>query len=49
MSLLEVGHYQILLCSPEALATERWRAVLQHDKKEIQTIVVDEAHCIEQW
>ena len=38
----------LLYCAPEALVTQRWRAVLE-DPTYTQRMVIDEAHCISKW
>ncbi len=46
---LKSGDFQIVLLSPEAFFSDKWRAVLQIYRDAIKAIVVDEAHVIDDW
>ncbi|XP_061186069.1 ATP-dependent DNA helicase RecQ-like [Saccostrea echinata] len=45
------GKVPVLLMSPESLFSGSWRQVLETDviRRLVSAIVVDEAHCVEQW
>ena len=48
---LAEGNIPILLMSPESLFSGKWRDSLSSDiyRQKVTAIVVDEAHCVEQW
>ena len=48
---LKEGKYSIVMLSPEALFTQKWRKVFQLSlyRKRVKVIAVDEAHCVVQW
>jgi ATP-dependent DNA helicase RecQ len=46
---LERGQLKLLYIAPESLLSEKVWTVLQNLPTPLQTIVIDEAHCISQW
>jgi superfamily II DNA helicase RecQ len=51
MEHIQEGKFPIVLMSPEAYFSGSWRGLLTSSpyQKFVQSIVIDECHCVEQW